>query len=294
MEIAKGKIGNALTSTADNHVVVVANDIYDEDLGKYQSEINAQGNTIKDIVTGMTNANGNILALDMFMLPADGVSLPSLVKDYNLSVVRKAASRNPAGFDYFPVIAKYYKAGSSEESAGLAYIGDAGNGQFTIKLIHTDKLSYTLWSIESDGNINNNSKTVIDLTPDNDSGLLTIYVPFPEISLSSEEVENNRVAISKIIELMKGSEYSSEDTVYGTYPIAVCPIESYSKTFGYIDISPINSTSDGSVMVYTVDFNDGIVYKWKGDRDGSFPRGDTYYENLIQSISDSELDNILI
>lgn len=40
MNISKGKIGNALTSTADNHVVAVANDIYDEERGKYQSEIN--------------------------------------------------------------------------------------------------------------------------------------------------------------------------------------------------------------------------------------------------------------
>lgn len=40
MEIAKGKIGNALTSTAKNHVVAVANDLYDEELNKYQSELN--------------------------------------------------------------------------------------------------------------------------------------------------------------------------------------------------------------------------------------------------------------
>ena len=37
MEIAKGKIGNALTSTAKDHVVAVANDLYDEELNKYQS-----------------------------------------------------------------------------------------------------------------------------------------------------------------------------------------------------------------------------------------------------------------
>lgn len=42
MEIAKGKIGNALTSTAKNHVVAVANDLYDEELNKYQSELNKQ------------------------------------------------------------------------------------------------------------------------------------------------------------------------------------------------------------------------------------------------------------
>lgn len=40
MEIAKGKIGNALTSTAKNHVVVVSNDIYDEELNEYQSVLN--------------------------------------------------------------------------------------------------------------------------------------------------------------------------------------------------------------------------------------------------------------
>ncbi len=42
LNITKGKIGNALESTAMNHVVAVANDIYDEDLEKYQKELNAQ------------------------------------------------------------------------------------------------------------------------------------------------------------------------------------------------------------------------------------------------------------
>lgn len=41
MEIAKGIIGNALTSAATDHVVAVSNDVYDEHLEKYQSEINA-------------------------------------------------------------------------------------------------------------------------------------------------------------------------------------------------------------------------------------------------------------
>ena len=40
--IKKGKIGNALESVAPDHVVAVANDIYDETLGKYQSELNQQ------------------------------------------------------------------------------------------------------------------------------------------------------------------------------------------------------------------------------------------------------------
>lgn len=40
-KIVKGKIGNALTSTAADHVVAVANDIFDEQLEKYQSILNA-------------------------------------------------------------------------------------------------------------------------------------------------------------------------------------------------------------------------------------------------------------
>ena len=40
MEIIKGKIGNALTSVAENHVVAVAGDIYDEKANMYQSKIN--------------------------------------------------------------------------------------------------------------------------------------------------------------------------------------------------------------------------------------------------------------
>lgn len=40
--ITKGKIGNALTSTANDHVVAVAVDIYDENIDKYQSQINEE------------------------------------------------------------------------------------------------------------------------------------------------------------------------------------------------------------------------------------------------------------
>ena len=42
MDITKGKIGNALTSTASDHIVAVANDIYDEAKNKYQSELNSE------------------------------------------------------------------------------------------------------------------------------------------------------------------------------------------------------------------------------------------------------------
>jgi hypothetical protein len=40
MEIAKSSVMNALTSSATNHVVAVANDIYDEAANEYQSNIN--------------------------------------------------------------------------------------------------------------------------------------------------------------------------------------------------------------------------------------------------------------
>lgn len=42
MSITKGNIGNALHSVAPDHVVAIADDIYDETLNKYQSELNQQ------------------------------------------------------------------------------------------------------------------------------------------------------------------------------------------------------------------------------------------------------------
>ena len=39
-KIIKGKIGNAITSVAEDHIVVVAYDVFDEKHQKYQSEIN--------------------------------------------------------------------------------------------------------------------------------------------------------------------------------------------------------------------------------------------------------------
>lgn len=48
MNITKGKIGNALTSTAADHIVAVANDIYDESESKYQSELNSEFSAAKN------------------------------------------------------------------------------------------------------------------------------------------------------------------------------------------------------------------------------------------------------
>ena len=39
-KIIKGKIGNAITSVAEDHIVVVSDDVFDEKHQKYQSEIN--------------------------------------------------------------------------------------------------------------------------------------------------------------------------------------------------------------------------------------------------------------
>ena len=38
---AFGEIGNALKSTAADHIVAIADDLYDTNSGKYQSEINS-------------------------------------------------------------------------------------------------------------------------------------------------------------------------------------------------------------------------------------------------------------
>lgn len=60
MDIAKEGIGNALTSKDRNHVIAVANDIYDETLEKYQSEINAevgQGDGVYDISAAYPSAS---------------------------------------------------------------------------------------------------------------------------------------------------------------------------------------------------------------------------------------------
>lgn len=40
MDIVKGKIGNALTSTAADHIVAVAHDLFDETQGMYLDNIN--------------------------------------------------------------------------------------------------------------------------------------------------------------------------------------------------------------------------------------------------------------
>ena len=60
MAISKANIGNALTSVAPDHVVAVANDIYDETLDKYQSDINAElDERVTNIEENGTGAGGS-------------------------------------------------------------------------------------------------------------------------------------------------------------------------------------------------------------------------------------------
>jgi len=59
MDIAKGKIANAITSAAINHIVATTDDLYDTDMNEYQNVINK---SIKDILEGVAkekNATAN-------------------------------------------------------------------------------------------------------------------------------------------------------------------------------------------------------------------------------------------
>lgn len=59
MAISKANIGNALTSVAPDHVVAVANDIYDEVADKYQSVINAElDSRVAELERGGTGGGG--------------------------------------------------------------------------------------------------------------------------------------------------------------------------------------------------------------------------------------------
>ncbi len=55
--ITKGQIGNALTSTASDHVVAVTGDLYDETLEKYQGTINGEvKNKLESLEDGVEKA----------------------------------------------------------------------------------------------------------------------------------------------------------------------------------------------------------------------------------------------
>ena len=64
MVIAKANIGNALTSSASNHVVAVSSDIYDEDVEMYQSDINssyrAELDDVNKRINSITDSLGKI------------------------------------------------------------------------------------------------------------------------------------------------------------------------------------------------------------------------------------------
>ena len=71
-EIAKGKIANALTSAAKNHIVATTDDIYDTNLLEYQDEINQNvfetlsGVAKEDtLVTGISNIREDISEIEL-------------------------------------------------------------------------------------------------------------------------------------------------------------------------------------------------------------------------------------
>lgn len=68
MDITKGKIGNALTSAAADHVVAVAADIYDETAQQYQSQINAddkaQMKALNDRIDSISGSSEGIFEIE--------------------------------------------------------------------------------------------------------------------------------------------------------------------------------------------------------------------------------------
>ena len=84
--IVKGNIGNALHSVAPDHIVTVADEIFDEELQMYQSEINRLSGVF-DIST--TNATGGVPAkyTDLAAaLGANGANVPEAVRKGGMSV----------------------------------------------------------------------------------------------------------------------------------------------------------------------------------------------------------------
>jgi hypothetical protein len=60
MEINAANIANALHSVATEHVVAVANDIYDKDMERYQSKINEMVDNASDILGMNYDFEGNV------------------------------------------------------------------------------------------------------------------------------------------------------------------------------------------------------------------------------------------
>lgn len=81
-QITKGQVGNALTSTAADHILGVADDIFDEEQQRYQSEINRMVfelndgvlNVIKDDVIYPDVVFDNHTPVD----PFEGIDPPDL------------------------------------------------------------------------------------------------------------------------------------------------------------------------------------------------------------------------
>ena len=84
MDIVKGKIGNALTSAASNHVVATANDIYDENLGDYQNNININ---LSDIGQDSYTINENDTAIVITRSTGMGY-----IKDISIPIATEAQS----------------------------------------------------------------------------------------------------------------------------------------------------------------------------------------------------------
>lgn len=56
-QITKGQVGNALTSTAADHILGVTNDIFDEEQQEYQQELNRR------LLQGVVDAQDNLTQL---------------------------------------------------------------------------------------------------------------------------------------------------------------------------------------------------------------------------------------
>lgn len=104
MEIAKSSVMNALTSSATNHVVAVANDIYDETAKEYQSKINenvdalivAMAEKIAKLERRVTVLEGGEVTPEIESITLDPAEITMTVEGEQASI---AATIAPEGAD---------------------------------------------------------------------------------------------------------------------------------------------------------------------------------------------------
>lgn len=284
-DIAKGEIGNALTSTASNHIVAVADEIYDEEQKGYQSEINKETKkSIKDLAHKMSEIDKETIETEEDSIDIEdnnGNKVFHLGED-GLDAKNVRSNGKPVLTEHQDISPILYKTSNIKGNKTSEYES----------VIIEDNDGNVIAEITSDSSTFNNLKS-------NGEDVLTKKDIVKEISHKFVEEENETIILAtdngdvlteveaKLVsdddECQSWNSNDYDDEGHGEQYAKITPAGVSAKGFFDLNGNPIGTTNIKVTQLY--------AYRQEGTDDATHFYGLNAIKKALASITDASAEN---